>query len=400
MKKAICFILTLLLFLFSSCSKAASQAEITTDPQPQSSTQQTTEPSVQTTPTTQEPTLPTDISTFGFLLSSFCKENARMHITDLKNGWSMEDSDRSFLPLIEGIDWSRATYDGSSMFLDAQYEVRLENPETGWSVRVTDGADAAYAYLSEYEVYVPLTVDGADATDYIHERVRSIADNTINRTSPDRQVRYEPDATLVADVATVSYSEDILLPQIELPGENIERINEEILRDFTPKNDPALYRISFDANTAEDILSLRIVYASTQDDFVDYRVYNICISECRLLSHDEFYNKMGIETPEISVRHAIAMTGGACRTETERIKEINFEHTPTGALPMFEYDLSDECYQRSLPYLDSNNEIRILCFIDIISNDAGHIFKDIRLADYEADVLYTAEEYYDYFLNQ
>lgn len=79
------------------------------------------------------------------------------------------------------LDWDNALTESGDLFADANYVVRLTNPETDWYAEFHDGTDAGYIYLSEEGLYVPVKTgrsayEGAPIEDLDFPRDRTAED--------------------------------------------------------------------------------------------------------------------------------------------------------------------------------------------------------------------------------
>ncbi len=164
------------------------------------------------------------------------------------------------------------------------------------------------------------------------------------------------------------------IPQINLEGSEIQRINEEIYNEFYPTVqeiidnwDPAYggsQNISYEWNVNHDILSLIICSHPVDWDWTDYAVYNISISEGRQLSLRDLTDYTGEDDFYDTARKAL---------ETrywEKFPNVNYDNA--GGVDFFNEQLhntrSSSNIDLAMPYL---NEWGELCMIARVYSLAG-----------------------------
>ena len=247
------------------------------------------------------------------------------------------------------------------------------------------------------------------------------------RVSVDNQVDYTPEGEVVPNVVDavnlsyMKYPDEIeyvcILPEIQLPGPNVEAINAEILADYKvfyeipegkeqPIANPSR-KISYKWAVNGDILSI-VILCGTHKDVSSIEaygctrtsVYNISISKCRLLSKEEVYAASGIEDVETRVLHAAAHHGGKFLLETTREWHF-FENAvhKDWLVELFELNLSPENFEQAQPYFNEEGKLCVLAWTGTIGG-AGYFWGDFCVEDYDTDALWTAEEYYEYYVEK
>lgn len=233
---------------------------------------------------------------------------------------------------------------------------------------------------------------------------------TQDRVSADRQEDYLPTGEVVANVVDALHETYMVgetehsrvLPRIELPGPNVEAINEEILRDYTSDYHTANYtNIYYQWTVKDDVLSVVIIGGGSLYDggwegygCDSFSVYNISISKCRLLSDDEVYSCSGIENVRESVLNALVHYSAAWKCKDEQGRTFFFgEHNNSSIAE----ELSDESFSRARPYFDKDGNLCVMGYV-VTNVGAGGFYGFVPVYQYETDTLLSAEEYYDYFV--
>ena len=235
----------------------------------------------------------------------------------------------------------------------------------------------------------------------------------VTEVSPEHQVDFTPTGEVVANVVdAVSETfefygniHSLRLPYIDLPGPNVEAINAEIVRKYTSD----YYKYSY-TNTyyhwtvKDDILSVVIVGGGSMHDggwegygCDAFSVYNISVSKCRLLSHDEVYAAGDIADVKTRVLHAIVSYGAEWKGREESARTVffgapDYAHTIT----TIEEELSEESFARAVPYFNESGQLCVMGYV-VTNIGAGGFYGFVPVYQYEAHALMTASEYYDYF---
>ncbi|MBQ7870651.1 MAG: hypothetical protein IJ357_00730, partial [Oscillospiraceae bacterium] len=201
------------------------------------------------------------------------------------------------------------------------------------------------------------------------------------------------------------------LPEIQLPGPNVEAINAEILADYKayyeipegeeqPAQNP-LWKITYKWAVKGDILSVVILKGTHLDvmSIEEYgcnsaSVYNISISKCRLVSNEEVYAAAGITDAQTRVLHAAASFAGEWYLSNPQ-PEV-FLGGEDLAVMMFEQNISQENFDEAKPYFNEDGELCALAYVNTFIG-AGRFVGDICVEDYYTDALWTAAEYYNYY---
>lgn len=235
----------------------------------------------------------------------------------------------------------------------------------------------------------------------------------VTEVSPENQVDFTPTGDVVANVTdALNETYEIggtvysrRLPYIDLPGPNVEAINAEIMRvytsDFYKYNYTNLY---YHWAVKDDILSVVIVGGGSMHDggwegygCDAFSVYNISVSKCRLLSHDEVYAASGFADVKTRVLHAIVSYGAEWKGRNEDSRTVffgtpNYAHTIT----TIEEELSEESFERAVPYFDESGQLCVMGYV-VTNIGAGGFYGFVPVCQYEASALMPASEYYSYF---
>ena len=241
---------------------------------------------------------------------------------------------------------------------------------------------------------------------------------TEERVSADRQEDYTPTGEVTANVvdalnetytiAQVVYSR--VLPQIDLPGPNVEAINEEILRDYTTDFYTANYaNIYYEWAVKDDVLSVVIVGSGSMFDggweeegygCDAFSVYNISISKCRLLKDEEVYAAAGMADPEVQVLNAIVHYGARWKGRNEGGKQLFFGNPDnSNEIRAIEETISHENFLQAKPYFDKDGNLNVMGYV-VTNIGAGGFYGFVPVYEYENTPLLTAEEYYGTFYEQ
>lgn len=233
------------------------------------------------------------------------------------------------------------------------------------------------------------------------------------KVSADNQEDYIPDGEVVAgvvDAVNETYTIDQIehsriLPRIELPGPNVEAINEEILREYTSDYYSKNYtNIYYQWAVKDDVLSVVIIGGGSMNDggwegygCDAFSVYNISISKCRLLSDEEVYAYSGVEDARASVLNAIVRYSAEWKGYTESRRELFFPAPDDyiGIISIAE-ELSEENFLRARPYFDDGGNLCVMGYA-VTNIGAGGFFGFVPVYQYEAETLLSAEEYYSYY---
>lgn len=382
-------------------------------------TKQQTEPTETEEPSTEPPIEPSETEPVpeltdlcGYLVAanvyddSNCLGTGRMTVTDLVTGETASTDGGCVIDyMVEKLYWSEATQDREQALEGATCAVRLENVETGWYV---DLYNNGYIYTSEYDAYVPARVLEADST-LSNMRITEFAERAtawlLNRAS---LVAIASDAYVV-DALNLEYDDgkfDLRLPRIQLPVEGIEEINKEIMLTYSESffgvNGPD-YRPVVDYVWAVngDILSVAVIPATNETRTMF--AYNFSISEKRLLSNEEVYAACGLSDVQKRVSHAIACATGEylfmdengkidVQKDSYLLREENVDFT----ISCFANGISQENFERAKPYLDEQGRLWVVADVYQMAGAANHK-ESICVEAYDTDVLYSGEEYFNYY---
>ncbi len=250
------------------------------------------------------------------------------------------------------------------------------------------------------------------------EAIATETDIPAEPTSADRQEDYTPTGEVTANVVDAlneTYTIDQVvysrvLPQIVLPGPNVEAINEEILRDYTTDFYTINYtNIYYEWAVKDDILSVVIVGSGSMFDggweeegygCDAFSVYNISISKCRLLKDEEVYAAADMTDPESQVLNAIVHYGARWKGRNEEGKQLFFDKPDnSNEIRAIEETISHENFLQAKPYFDKNGNLNVMGYV-VTNMGAGGFCGFVPVYEYEYTPLLTAEEYYATFYEQ
>lgn len=180
------------------------------------------------------------------------------------------------------------------------------------------------------------------------------------------------------------------IPQINIPGEGIQQINQELYTDLVAKTKQSIesmeqygtaevYGISYKWMANGDIVSvvLHIRYGAEYGGS-RYMVHNVSISGGRTISDEELFAAVGITKEEylIKARGVIKKEFWAIASGFDgQIRESEY------AYQMEELTLSQESIDRAMPYLNEKGQLCIIaCRYPIIGDE--YRWDDLNLIDY------------------
>ncbi len=182
------------------------------------------------------------------------------------------------------------------------------------------------------------------------------------------------------------------IPQINLDGEAIVAVNEEIMAYYQSIVDDELtayeegysnicYSIAYEWTVNDDVLSLLITVKLDWAEPMPYRVYNVSISEARLLSAEEMYEIADLDADtirEMLGSYYFDMYGNLSPSDFGDYYYDQLENT-----------LADENVQRAEIYLDENGGA---CVIGQVYSMAGADYYSYIIAvdGYVPNADYTA----------
>lgn len=219
----------------------------------------------------------------------------------------------------------------------------------------------------------------------------------IARVSAETQVSYTPTGTLTAAVSEVTggvKNSNYHIPQIDLPGSNIEAINREIYNDYSAPSVPYVENVSYEWAVNGDILSLVIFGTSEDGAMRTYSAYNVSISQCRLLSDDELYAAAGVESPEITVLHAISME--VARGLAEKNYDEYYVSSPQHTVKLLQRWQDAQMLDRIMPYLNDEGKLCVQVQLDMTypSYSPFTSWQKVCISDYPTELLYEPTAYF------
>ena len=219
----------------------------------------------------------------------------------------------------------------------------------------------------------------------------------IDRVSAETQVSYTPSGTPTAAIFEATdgvENSNYHIPQIDLPGPNIEAINREIYNDYIAPSAGYVDAVSYEWAVNGDILSL-VIFATTEDGALrTYSAYNVSISQCRLLSDDELYAAAGVDAPEIAVPHAISMEVAGELAE-KRYNDY-YVSNPQYTVSLLKRWQDAKMMDRIMPYLDEEGKLCVHVLLDL-GKDHYSVFSEwqtVCISDYPTELLYDPTAYF------
>lgn len=295
--------------------------------------------------------------------------------------------------------------DGSGLFSDAAYVLRIAAPDSDWYMEFHDGEDADYVYLSEYALYVPVLFRVDATAEKISEAVRRYAANgtLLEDTDYSGESREGSPQVSVTDAVNETFTSGDLqftriLPRIELSGDVFDEINRDLLERYSQDTMIANFynEVTYRWGVKGDVLSVLVIYNSEQTDWGGARAYNFSISEGRLLTDAEVYAASGIENIQTRVLHAIVSYGAEAKRNSTAGVYFNDSDTTQNTLMCMIGELCDLNFMDARPYF---NEDGALCIVGYVRTGlgSGGAYACICVEDYETDTLHSARAYYEHY---
>ena len=185
------------------------------------------------------------------------------------------------------------------------------------------------------------------------------------------------------------------IPKIELPGAEIEALNEEISKSFFKDNlnEDGLYRgpiVGYEWYVNGDILTL-ILHEDYERDFMNYSVYSVRISAAHVMTTEEVLTEAGLTAAEFETKASAALGNAYCVWLADYISK--YMDSDEQIVLQFQETISKDNAVKAVPYF---NEKGVLCICGNIYQIAG--------ADYHEELLpltgYKTSEYYDVLLSK
>lgn len=185
------------------------------------------------------------------------------------------------------------------------------------------------------------------------------------------------------------------IPKIELPGAEIEALNEEICKSFYKDylNEDDLYRgpiIGYEWYVNGDILTL-ILHGVYELDFMNYSIYSVRISTAHVMTPEEVLTEAGMTAAEFETKASDALGNAYCVWLADYISK--YIDSDEQIVLQFQKTISNDNAARAVPFFDEKGVLSI----------CGNIYQ-IAGADYHEELLpltdYKTSEYYDVLLSK
>lgn len=219
-----------------------------------------------------------------------------------------------------------------------------------------------------------------------------------DRVSAENQVSYTPNEDVVPNVTELVGAElnaNYHIPQIVLPGPNVEAINREIYQDYCAPVYSWISAVDYEWTVNGDILSVTIMGTEESGRIQMQSAYNISVSQCRLLSDAEVYAAAGLD-PEVNVLHAVSMATLEMLSD-EDLYQSAFNFSPGRTVSLLNLWQDAKMMDMITPYFNSEGELCV--FAPLYKSDGSMqltfaTWSTICVSDYPTDQLYEPLDYF------
>ena len=222
-----------------------------------------------------------------------------------------------------------------------------------------------YSILLDADGYIVQIIEGAMDYNYFANAVKEAGAESVSLMPTAKNVSVQDgyfeilNTELVSDYAPKCFH----VPEVWIDDTVLPNVSRQLMDELLPMEESyELQNMTYEWWQQGDILSILVRYSWVFNDAISYQVYNISISEDRIIEDFEFYNAMGVRMHDavLSLTYYLrSYCDGLTPSEYVSQEEIDF---------IIQYTMSEENIYDSMPFLGADGMIN---FVTKIAVPAG-----------------------------